>query len=56
MKRRTATAMVVVGAGLMIVALGLSRMHRSDESTMYLFGLGGVLAVVGIGAIQRPKT
>ena len=55
MKRRTATAMIVVGVGLMGVAFGLIRMHRSDESTMYLFGLGGVLTVVGTGAIQRPK-
>jgi hypothetical protein len=52
MKRRAAIAMIVVGAGLMMVAFGSSVAHHGDESTMYWFGLGGLLTVVGIGAIQ----
>ena len=53
MKRRAATAMIVGGLGLLSVTFGLSVTHHADESTMYWFGLGGALAVIGIGVIQR---
>jgi hypothetical protein len=53
MKRRVSIAMIVVGVGLMIVAFSLTVTQHADESTMYWFGLGGLLAVIGIGAIQR---
>lgn len=53
MKRRAAIASIVAGAGVMCVAFGLVHAQRADESTMYLFGLGGALTVIVVGVIQR---
>jgi len=53
MSRRVAITMIVVGAAVLSVAFGLARMHRGNEYTMYWFGLGGVLIVIGVGEIRR---
>jgi uncharacterized membrane protein YbjE (DUF340 family) len=51
--RRVAVALIVAGATVMSVTLGLVRMQHGNESTMYWFGLGGLLTVIGAGALQR---
>jgi len=45
--------MIIVGAGLIAVVVGVSVTQRADETTMYWLGFGGALVVIGLNLRRR---